>query len=141
MLEPRPQLGVQRHTLEYAIEVCPFVQILACAAGGGPGAGFSSRRSTRRRLTSRLSPCPIGQDPTTLLASSTVESRTGQGSRAFSSSSRTAEGASDVVFRFIFHPVESSRTPAHGVRRLVAMALCRPRISSRTVTRRRRKKS
>ena len=28
LLEPRPQPGVQRHTLEYAIEVCPFVQIL-----------------------------------------------------------------------------------------------------------------
>ena len=28
LLEPRPQPGFQRHTLEYAIEVCPFVQIL-----------------------------------------------------------------------------------------------------------------
>ena len=28
LLEPRPQPGVQRHTLECAVEVCPFVQIL-----------------------------------------------------------------------------------------------------------------
>ena len=76
----------------------------------------------------------------------------------------TTKGAFDVVFshfsrsekkcgvrqpvrrspaRFFFHVAESSRTPAHGVWRLTAMALCRWRMmargtSSRTVTRWRR---
>ena len=28
LLEPRPQPGVQRHTLEHVVEICPYVQIL-----------------------------------------------------------------------------------------------------------------
>ena len=87
-----------------------------------------------------------------------------KGSRTPSSSSRTAEGAFGGVFRtfpgvknvrgpaasaeitwqVIFHLPESSRAPAHGLRRLMARALCRStmmarRTSSKTATRRIRK--
>ena len=90
----------------------------------------------------------------------------GQVATASASLPRSAHEAVDVVFRtfpgvkkvrgpaasaeitrkVIFHQAGSSRTPAHGVRRLMAMALCWVRMtargtSSRTVTRRRRKKS
>ena len=92
--------------------------------------------------------------------------RPGQGSSASSSMDRSyvAEGAFDGVFRTFpgvkksagsasqcgDHPLgyfstsESPRTGAHGVRRLMAMALCRLKTmargtSSRTVTRRRKK--
>ena len=121
--------------------------------GGGSLQGFSLGQNSTALVSQQIAdfPVPHGGVPDFLPR---------QGSRASSSSSRTAEGAFDVFFR-TFPGVEKvrdppasveitrqvmSHAPAHGVRRLVAKALCRltmmaRRTSSRTVTRGMRKKS
>ena len=61
LLEPRPQEGVQRHVVDYAIEVCPFVQILDVPVPqvGDQLPDTSCTSSARSRLIlSRLLKCP-----------------------------------------------------------------------------------
>ena len=59
LVEVWPQPRVLRHTAAHIVDIVPFVQILTCLyRSWGTGWWTSCGRSTRRRLSSRLSSCP-----------------------------------------------------------------------------------